>query len=77
MEANQSFCPPVDPIADAAAKLEPPKAWRASTLRAIAEWFDEYFAVVAWLGPGGEQPFEWAAFLSQEADRLEATDGTP
>ena len=49
---------------------EPPKAWRASTLRAIA------YQIERTMDYEGDLPAD-AEFLRAEADRLEATDGTP
>jgi hypothetical protein len=54
---------------------EPPKAWRSSTLRHIADHFIRQARFLKW--DGAMQYAEWtnwAAFLRQEADRIEEAE---
>jgi hypothetical protein len=54
---------------------EPPRAWRSSTLRHIADHFIRQARFLKW--DGAMQYAEWtnwAAFLRQEADRIEEAE---
>ena len=57
-----------------AAVHEPPAAWRASTMRHIADYHQNRagYNVPKELASEGRKHRDWAEFLRQEADRVES-----
>lgn len=71
-EGNGPACNPWEgatPEQIAAELPEPPRAWRASTLRHIANWIARQNNSV-----GSESLDEWQEFLRAEADRIEEAE---